>query len=78
MLTKLGRTGARGLRGPQGKTGPSMPRAAVLAIVDDQFTDIHKKLDIQLTRVAQLNRKSTINGPKPWNSAPVSKRFAPS
>jgi hypothetical protein len=52
-----GRKGARGLRGPAGATGPSGPRmkpAEVLALVDDQFFEIRKQLDLQLLRTGQL------------------------
>lgn len=52
-----GRKGARGLRGPAGVAGPAGPRmkpAEVLALVDDQFFQIRKQLDLQLQRTGQL------------------------
>ncbi len=61
-----GQTGARGPRGaagPQGPTGPSGPvgpklqRADMLAMVDDQFSQIRRRLDTQLTRMAQIQQQ---------------------
>jgi hypothetical protein len=49
-----GRTGARGKTGKTGPRGPSMKRSEVLAIVEDQFREIRKKLDLQLHRIAQI------------------------
>jgi len=52
-----GRKGARGLRGPAGVAGPAGPRmkpAEVLALVDDQFFQIRRQLDLQLQRTGQL------------------------
>ena len=52
-----GARGARGERGPAGPAGPAGPKmrpAEVLALVDDQFMEIRKQLDVQLKRTAQL------------------------
>ena len=55
-----GQTGATGQRGPQGERGPAGPpvrRADMLAVVDDQFNEIRKQLDLQLTRTGQLQQQ---------------------
>lgn len=52
-----GRRGARGLAGPMGPAGPVGPapdRAAVLAMVEDQFLEIRKELGLQLSRMGQI------------------------
>ena len=52
-----GATGTRGMpgqRGPAGPPGPKMKPAEVLALVEDQFYEIRKQLDMQLQRFAQL------------------------
>ena len=58
-----GQGGARGERGKRGRTGPVGPagpagatpsRAAVLAMVEDQFLEIRKELGLQLTRMGQI------------------------
>jgi hypothetical protein len=49
-----GATGQRGPAGPAGPAGPKMRSAEVLALVDDQFNEIRKQLDLQLKRTAQL------------------------
>lgn len=49
-----GEQGTRGVRGPAGPAGPRMKAAEVLALVDDQFVEIRKQLDIQLQRTGQL------------------------
>ena len=55
-----GEKGAHGLRGlpgpagPAGPAGPKMKPAEVLALVEDQFFEIRKQLDVQLQRFAQL------------------------
>ena len=46
-----------GAIGPAGPAGPAASRADILAAVDDQFTDIRKRLDIQLVRIAQLQQE---------------------
>ena len=57
---KRGQRGAQGARGPAGPagptgpTGPKLQRADVLAMVEDQFYEIRKQLDLQLMRFAQL------------------------
>ena len=47
-------TGPQGIPGIQGPAGPAMAKADVLAIVADQFDDIRHRLDLQLTRTAQV------------------------
>ena len=60
MKAGVGPRGRRGVKGdagaagPQGPAGPKMKADEVLALVDDQFLDIRKQLDIQLLRTAQL------------------------
>jgi hypothetical protein len=52
-----GKRGARGRSGgvgPAGPPGPKMKPAEVLALVDDQFFQIRKQLDLQLQRTGQL------------------------
>ena len=49
-----GITGPRGERGPVGPAGPKMQAAEILALVDDQFAQIRKQMEIQLQRTAQL------------------------
>ncbi len=49
-----GATGERGPAGPAGPEGPKMRPAEVLALVDDQFNEIRKQLDLQLKRFAQV------------------------
>src|SRR5215831_16177709 len=49
-----GAVGARGARGPQGR---STSRAHILAVVDDQFTEMRKQLDFQLKRSGELQRE---------------------
>lgn len=51
---ETGARGERGRRGPVGPAGPKMRAAEVLALVDDQFVEIRKQLNIQLQRTAQL------------------------
>ena len=50
-------TGIEGKTGPQGPIGPSGPpmaRADILAVVEDQFYEIRKRLDLQLDRIGEL------------------------
>jgi hypothetical protein len=57
---KDGQKGATGLRGPagaQGPQGPPIPRGDILAVVEDQFSEIRKQLDIQLERTVQLQQQ---------------------
>lgn len=49
-----GPTGHRGATGERGPIGPPPTRAQILAAVEEQFADIRKQLDIQLTRFGQL------------------------
>ena len=49
-----GATGQRGARGEPGPVGPMPRREDVLALVEDQFSEMRKQLEIQLTRFAQL------------------------
>jgi hypothetical protein len=52
-----GQRGERGLKGERGERGPAGPapsRADILAVVEDQFYEMRKQLDVQLTRFAQL------------------------
>jgi hypothetical protein len=51
---RAGHRGARGERGPAGPTGPTPSRADILAVVEDQFYEMRKQLDVQLTRFTQL------------------------
>ena len=55
--TARGRQGMRGPTGPAGPAGPVGPKmksAEVLALVDDQFHEIRRQLDLQLRRTGQL------------------------
>lgn len=52
-----GATGDRGPSGPAGPPGPAgsrMKPAEVLALVEDQFHEIRKQLEINLRRMAQI------------------------
>lgn len=49
-----GKRGERGERGARGPVGPSLSRAEIVAAVQEQFADIRKELDVQLTRMGQL------------------------
>jgi hypothetical protein len=54
---KKGEHGERGLPGARGERGPAGPtpsRADILAVVEDQFYEMRRQLDVQLTRFAQL------------------------
>ena len=42
------------MQGPPGPAGPKMKPAEVLALVEDQFYEIRKQLEVQLQRFAQL------------------------
>jgi hypothetical protein len=63
MPTQRGHTqerGARGERGPTGPRGPAglpMAPADILAVVEDQFYDVRKRLDAQLTRTAEIQQQ---------------------
>lgn len=57
MAGERGQRGERGLKGERGERGPAGPapsRADILAVVEDQFYEMRKQLDVQLTRFAQL------------------------
>src|SRR5712692_10378721 len=65
LVGKTGATGRRGLRGSQGKAGPaaaSLPapritaadRIELLSVVQLQIDNIHRELDTQMHRSAQL------------------------
>jgi hypothetical protein len=66
MSNQLGKRGPRGRIGPPGPKGPKGERGAsgqdgpaakgneVLEIVEKQIDDIHRELDIQMKRIAQL------------------------
>ena len=49
-----GRTVNTDALGPPGPTRPPMGRADMLAVVEDQFADVHKRLDVQLIRTAEM------------------------
>ena len=49
-----GETGKTGPPGPVGPPGPKMSRADVIAVVEDQFYEVRKRLDIQLDRTGEL------------------------
>ena len=49
-----GQRGTKGERGERGPAGPLPRREDILALVEDQFSEMRKALDIQLTRFAQL------------------------
>jgi hypothetical protein len=55
-----GSSGARGLTGklgpigPSGPAGPTATRADILAVVQDEFHELGKQLQIQLERTAQM------------------------
>jgi hypothetical protein len=56
-----GEHGARGERGEKGERGPAGPppsRAAILEVVEEQLGEIHKQLDIQLTRFGSFRCSS--------------------
>jgi hypothetical protein len=55
-----GRRGARGAIGPEGPAGRSeRPAQAgdLLEIVERQIDDIHRELDVQLNRIAQIQEQ---------------------
>lgn len=49
-----GERGATGERGERGPAGPPPRREDILALVEDQFSEIKQQLGFQLTRFAQL------------------------
>ena len=55
-----GHSGHRGARGPQGEPGPAGPSVKgsdVLEIVERQIDDIHRDLDVQMRRIAQIQKQ---------------------
>ena len=46
-----GRKGARGARGP---VGPAASQADILAVVDNQLSEIRNQLTVQMTRTGQI------------------------
>ena len=52
-----GERGPAGLTGPRGPAGPSMSPSDILAVVEDQFYDVRKRLDAQLTRTAEIQQQ---------------------
>ena len=52
-----GVTGARGPAGRRGPIGPSVTKADILAVVDDQFKMLRKQLETQLTRTGQIQQQ---------------------
>ena len=55
----------RGVRGP---AGPSLASADILAVVEDQFYDVRRRLDLQLTRTTELHQSLTPSGRRSENS----------
>ena len=49
-----GATGHRGRIGPRGPAGPSATRADILAVVQDEFSELGKHLRVQLERTTQM------------------------
>jgi hypothetical protein len=55
---KTGERGVRGGPGPSRATDPSdESRMEVLAVVEGQIENIHRELDVQMKRIAQLQRE---------------------
>ena len=59
-----GPRGERGATGQRGPAGPKATRADILAVVEDQFSEVRKQLetqrnqlDLQLTRFGQLQQQ---------------------
>src|SRR5260370_1102023 len=55
-----GHSGHRGARGPQGEPGPegsSVRGSDVLEIVERQIDDIHRDLNVQMRRIAQIQQQ---------------------
>ena len=52
-----GARGAKGATGARGPSGPSVSQADILAVVDDQFSEMRRQLDVQVTRTAQVQRE---------------------
>ena len=52
-----GAAGARGLIGPRGPAGPAVSKAQMLEAVAGQFAQVNQRLEVQLTRIAQLQQQ---------------------
>lgn len=52
-----GHRGERGRSGARGPVGPSVSKTDILAAVDEQFTEVHRRLETQLARMAQLQQQ---------------------
>jgi hypothetical protein len=50
---RRGTTGAAGKRGPKGVAGP-VQRDRALELIEEQFADVFRQLDIQMRRIAQI------------------------
>ena len=68
-VTKRGLRGASGKRGAgspssvTGRAGPSLKRADVLAMVEDQFMAIRKEMALQLARMGPGSGAAGLNSP---------------
>ena len=51
---KQGASGKHGPAGARGPAGPAMSRADILAVVEDQFYVVRKRLDVQFTRTGEI------------------------
>ncbi len=54
---KIGETGSRGPAGPTGPTGPIMRRVDVLKIVQAEFMNLRRQLDMQFGRMFQIQHR---------------------
>jgi hypothetical protein len=54
LVGKQGAPGPQGAQGARGPIGPTMKRADVLAMVDDQFVSIRQELSLQFSRLGQI------------------------
>lgn len=54
---KKGQRGARGATGVPGPAGPSASRADILAVVQDELTELRKQMQIQIERTAQMQHQ---------------------
>jgi hypothetical protein len=60
---ETGKRGAPGARGLPGPAGPSASRADILAVVQDEFNELRKQMQIQIERTAQMQLQlDTIQG----------------
>jgi hypothetical protein len=51
---RRGKTGARGRAGPTGPAGPKVRRAEILAVVDDEFSEVRKNFKTQLRHTTKI------------------------